>query len=63
MSDNPIKTRDLCERCKYGCFIGTIRACMNHCQCKMYSVFGCKCNYIKDNTPCPYFKEDRDVAD
>lgn len=62
MSDNPIKTRDLCERCVYGCLIGTIRASLNQCQRKMYSVF--KCKYIKDNTPCPYFKEDRrDEAD
>lgn len=59
---NNLKTKDLCERCKYGCyndFYGA-RACV--CQCSMYSVFGCKCNTIPYNTPCPNFKEAEDDA-
>lgn len=57
MSRNYIKTADLCERCRYGaqnapCGTGDCSE-----KCKMYSVFGCRCLWIKPNTPCPHFEE------
>lgn len=59
MDDNHIKTADLCERCEHS-------VCSKICTrldtdgtppCPLYSVFGCRCERIKPNTPCPYFVE------
>lgn len=60
---NNLKTKDLCERCVYGCYkdLYGARACV--CQCSMYSASGCKCNSIRYNTPCPHFKEDNDATE
>lgn len=57
---NPIKTRDLCERCKHsGCRDHT-DACSHGERsdgCPAFSVFGCRCDSIRENTPCPYYEE------
>lgn len=53
---NNIKTVDLCERCEYGRCGGRV-ACSLGSLCPLYSVFGCKCERIGRNTPCPYFQE------
>lgn len=56
---SPVKTSDLCERCKYH----FRRWCDAKCEC---SCLGCEhfskdneclCLTVKANTPCPYFKE------
>ena len=66
MDNNPIKTYDLCDRCKYGgryggdcykCRVGYVNK-----SCSLLSVFGCRCLWIKQNTPCPYFEEEKDDA-
>ena len=61
--ENHIKSEDLCGRCIYA----FDRHCSEKMQfscvgCVMYGTMkpmGCKCLNIEDNTPCPYFKEDR----
>lgn len=57
MENNQIKTRDLCERCEFG---NCGKACTysDNELCKLHSVFGCRCDFVRKNTPCPYFKED-----
>lgn len=60
MNNNPIKTKDLCERC-VSAECSQIAADCRHLEmidgCPGYSVFGCKCDTIELNTPCPYFGE------
>ena len=54
-----IKTVDLCERCEYGsdnkCKDTKCTDCeLNYIENERNR---CKCLLIKDNTPCPHFKE------
>lgn len=59
MTDNQIKSTDLCERCGYSYF--------RHCYgkscygCEMDGGEKCKCNTIQYGTPCPYFREEVSV--
>lgn len=60
MSDNRIKSADLCERCKYS---EELCEPLNSCDnCKQRSVHPagiplCKCDGIRTGTPCPDFEE------
>lgn len=55
---NNIKTDDLCDRCEYGrCKVKTSKHFQCGALCPLYSAFGCKCERIRRNTPCPYFRE------
>lgn len=65
MTKNNIKTDDLCERCEYGQCSGQTEACVVDRLCPLYSVFGCRCEQIRQNTPCPFFRdqeEDRETG-
>lgn len=56
---SPVKTKDLCERCKYHfrrwCDAKQGCSCI---ECEHFSKDNeCLCLTVKANTPCPYFKE------
>ena len=53
---NHIKSVELCERCVYG----FDRYCIERgCdECERLVDGKCKCDGIRENTPCPYFEED-----
>lgn len=56
-----IKNEDLCA----GCVFDPIRCNSADCmECPQIEFEGdtlrCKCDMIRDNTPCPYFEERRD---
>lgn len=56
-----IKSKDLCADCVYD----PIRCDSEHCMdCPQIEFEGdmclCKCDTIRDNTPCPYFEERRE---
>lgn len=60
MTDNPIKSPDLCERCRYSAEICEPLETCADCPQHSFTVFGmplCNCDLIKTGTPCPYFKE------
>lgn len=57
MENNYIKTADLCERCRYSQYRAPCAREGCNESCKMFSIFGCRCRWIKQNTPCPYFEE------
>lgn len=57
MSD-PIKSADLCNRCKHSSNCKNYDYC-HGCPMKLDYV-GCSCMTIKMNTPCPYFEEAKD---
>lgn len=63
MSD-PIKSADLCSRCRYTFYRYCSEEMQGNCvSCVMYATGnpgGCKCLDIKPNTPCPYFEEEKD---
>lgn len=50
-----IKTDDLCDRCVFAACNTALCATGNGCP--QNSVFGCRCLWVEQNTPCPYFKE------
>ena len=60
--NDPIKSKDLCARCKYSfskwCQ-GVQGGDCNHCE-HGYEDGKCACLTVKINTPCPYFKEVKD---
>ncbi len=61
----PIKSKDLCERCKY--FFGRACGAIDCSACEMRDdlkdgYMRCKCWDIDFNTPCPYFKEAEENA-
>lgn len=57
---SPVKTHDLCERCKYHYNRWCQDRCLD-CYCFGCEHFGedgnCLCLTIEKNTPCPYFEE------
>lgn len=60
MTDNPIKSPDLCERCRYSPELCAPPLLCAHCPQHVTSALGtqrCICDWIKIGTPCPYFKE------
>ena len=63
---NPIKSADLCARCRYTFYRHCSEEMQGNCvSCFMYDTGkpgGCKCLTIKPNTPCPYFEEEKDNA-
>lgn len=58
MVSNHIKSAELCERCVYG----FDRYCIERgCdECERLVDGKCKCDGIRENTPCPYFEEVKD---
>lgn len=52
--EQAIKTKDLCDRCRYHFNVWCNIGCMN---CEMNGEKQCLCLTIKENTPCPYFRE------
>lgn len=52
-----IKTDDLCDRCVFAACNTALCATDNGCP--QNSVFGCRCLWVEQNTPCPYFTEAR----
>ncbi len=61
IQNNPIKSADLCERCRFTrdvpCGEDTGGEMKCDCDCPQYSVHGCRCLWVNPNTPCPYFEE------
>lgn len=62
MDEQHIKSRDLCERCKYD----EARWCDTHacssCAQEDLKAAECRCNSVKFGTPCPWFAENEDLA-
>lgn len=58
MSDH-IKSKDLCFRCIYAFERYCSKISCDDCRMLIYG-HGCMCEHIKENTPCPYFKEAKD---
>lgn len=54
---NNIKSPDLCDRCRYGLMHCVNDKTMSCDTCPVYVDGKCKCNEIKDNTPCEFFVE------
>ena len=57
-----IKTADLCERCAYNRVWCNVSSGISCAICEMHDGDRCKCLTIKENTPCPYFEEEKDNA-
>ena len=55
---NVIKSRDLCEQCKFTHAPDCRRLIGQVCTgCENADDGKCRCNSINHNTPCPHFKE------
>ncbi|MBE6928048.1 MAG: hypothetical protein E7467_06125 [Ruminococcaceae bacterium] len=61
----PIKSKDLCQACKYDFYNWCQAVCGGECGiCDNKNGDGkCFCLIVKANTPCPYFKEVQNEAD
>lgn len=53
---NLIKTPDLCDKCARQRECKSRTDCTSPAKCSMYWYWGCKCEKIQKNTPCPYYK-------
>ena len=66
MKDGKIKTKDLCDKCKYSFWEWCDGKDCNDCHMVIISEGGvdkCACCTVKYNTPCPYFEEREDKHD
>ena len=58
---NNIKSLDLCRRCTYGiCPVEECGECENRTELEGRDF--CKCDTVRENTPCQYFVEDEDLG-